>query len=77
MPTLNSKEKKTLVEVGLRLRSIRAEKGWTLEDVEERGFPSWRHLQRIETGNKNVTIITLSKLAKIYKKTLSALLEGI
>lgn len=51
---------------GMRIREIREEKGWTLEMVEEKGFPSWRHLQRIETG-KNINIITLLRLSKAIK----------
>jgi transcriptional regulator with XRE-family HTH domain len=63
---------KFLKKLGLRLREIRLSKGWTLEQVEEHGWPSWRHLQKIEAG-KNVTIVTLWKLAKIYKINLSDL----
>ncbi len=44
---------KFLKTLGLHLRKIRLEKGWTLEQTEEHGWPSWRHLQKIEAG-KNV-----------------------
>lgn len=54
-----------LKALGAKLRSIREAKGWTLEDTEEYGLKSWRHLQRVESG-KNVTIITLKKIAELY-----------
>lgn len=73
-PTSNQQ---LLNKLGDRLREIRESKKWTLEETEEHGWPSWRHLQRIETGHKNVTIITLTKLAKLYGVKLSELLKGL
>jgi transcriptional regulator with XRE-family HTH domain len=54
--------KKAVKAVGLKVRAIRNEKGLTLEEVEAKGYPSWRHLQKVEAG-KNVTLETLLKLA--------------
>ena len=61
---------KALKRLGLRLRAIRMQKGWTLEQTEEHGWGSWRHLQKIEAG-KNVTFATLFKLSKLYKMPMS------
>jgi transcriptional regulator with XRE-family HTH domain len=58
------REERRLKEVGLRVRMIREKKGFTLEEVEEKGYPSWRHLQAIEHGKKNFTITSLFRLAK-------------
>jgi cytoskeletal protein RodZ len=60
-----TKDIKLLKKIGARLREIRLEKGWTLEETEEHSWPNWRHLQKIETGNKNITVITLRKLAEL------------
>ena len=57
---------KYLKKLGHRLRQIRLDKGWTLEETEEHGWPSWRHLQKIESG-KNITIVTLVRLGSVYK----------
>ena len=67
---------KTLKRLGLRLREIRNEKGWTLEETEEHGWPSWRHLQKIEAG-KNITMATLWKLSKTYKVPMYSILTDL
>lgn len=48
-----------------RIRKLRTDRGWTLEETEEHGWKSWRHLQRIEAG-QNFTIDTLWKVCKLY-----------
>ena len=71
-----SNDETFLLNLGQRLREIRESHSWTLEQTEEHGWPSWRHLQKIETG-KNVPILTLYKLSKLYKIPLSEILNGI
>ena len=71
-----SSEEKFLKAIGERLRSIRLEKGWTLEQAEEHGWPNWRHLQKIESG-KNFTLLTLRNLSKLYKKSVSEILADL
>lgn len=74
--TLSSEDKKFLLKLGTRIRSLRLQKGWTLEEVEEHGWNDWTHLQKIESG-KNLTLVTLRKIAKLYKISLSKLLDGV
>lgn len=69
---ISAADKKFLKTLGLKLREIRLKKGWTLEETEEHGWPSWRHLQKIESG-KNITVLTLKKIASVYKIDLSDL----
>ena len=69
-------ENQYLERLGRRIRSLREQKGWTLEEVEVHGWPAWRHLQRVEAG-KNVTVITLRRVAKLYGITVSELLADI
>ena len=71
---LTKNELKYLTELGVRIRELRHQKGWTLEEVEEHGWPNWRHLQKIETG-KNVTIISILRISKLYKVSLDKLLS--
>lgn len=62
---IDPKCKKFIKDVGLRVRALRAAKGWTLEEAEEYGWESWRQLQKIESG-RNMTLATLWKVAKFY-----------
>jgi len=73
---VSSEEKKYLKKLGARIRTLRTEKNWTLEDVEEHGWSNWQHLQKIESG-KNITVITLRRVAQLYKLSLSELLEDV
>ena len=57
-----------------RIRKLRTDRGWTLEETEERGWKSWRHLQRIEAG-QNVTLYTLWKICRLYGIKMSDLFK--
>lgn len=67
-----TKDEIYLQKLGAKLRKMREDRGWTLEQTEEHGWPNWRHLQRIETG-KNVTVLTLLRLANLYGVSLPEL----
>jgi transcriptional regulator with XRE-family HTH domain len=62
--------------LGLKIRGLRQQRGWTLEDCEEHGWPSWRHLQSIEAG-KNINIKTLVNLANLFGVHPAEILEGL
>lgn len=68
--------KKSSKAIGLKIRALRIERGWTLEQTEEHGFKSWTHLQRIESG-KNITIRTLINVANLFGVHPSELLKEI
>jgi len=73
---LTADDQKFLKRLGQKIKSIRAKKGWTLEESEEHGWGNWQHLQKIESG-KNITIVTLRKVAQLYKISLSDLMSGV
>lgn len=50
--------------LGRRLRALREAKGWTLERSAERCDLDLKHLQKIEAGQLNVTLVTLVRLSK-------------
>lgn len=64
--TPNRAQKAFFKRLGLRLRKLRSQRGLTLEKTEEHGVKSWKHLQRIEAGEANITMMTLLELSKIY-----------
>ena len=74
---LSRKEKARLNGFGSKIRAIRLQKGLTLEQVEERGFPSWKHLQAIETGRKNLTITSFFRLTDALDVEPADLIRGI
>ena len=73
---VTAEEKKYLKRVGTKIRGLRIAKDWTLEDVEEHGWNNWQHLQKIEAG-KNITLVTLRRVAQLYKLDPSELLKGV
>lgn len=54
-------EKKAL---GARLRALRKTREWTLEKAAEHTGLDWRHIQMIEAGQPNVTLLTIVRLAE-------------
>lgn len=64
---MEKKDSNDLKEFGHKLRKIRESKGWTLEQTEEMGWPSWQHLQKIEMGSKNITFTTMRRLERLYQ----------
>jgi DNA-binding Xre family transcriptional regulator len=73
---IDGESKRKLKKIGLRIRSARQRRGWTLEETEEHGWPAWRHLQKIEAG-KNVTVVTLFKVCRLLKIAPSDLLRDL
>lgn len=60
--------------VGERARQLRTEKGLRQEDMCQFGF-EYKYYQRIEYGEKNLTLKTLNKLAKAFDIPFSELLN--
>ena len=73
---LDPQARRLVTGLAKRLRRLRDEQGWTLEDCETHGFKNWRHLQEIESG-KNITLETLTKVARLYRIHPSELLKGL
>jgi hypothetical protein len=66
-----------LKKFGLRIRGLRQDKGWTLEETEEHGWPNWVHMQRIESGKKNINLSTVVRLSRLYRISLSELFKDL
>ena len=74
--TLTLGDEKFLKKLGAKIRMARLARGWTLEQAEEHGWPSWQHLQKVESG-KNITVVTLRRVCALYKTSLSDLFNGV
>lgn len=66
-----------LKKFGKNLQTIRLEKGLTLRDLEiESGIDNGK-ISKMESGETNITIITLLKLSQALQVTPNELLEGL
>jgi transcriptional regulator with XRE-family HTH domain len=62
-----------LTALGARLRSLRAERGWTLDELARRANLSKSYLSRLEEGDRQPSIAALLSLAQAHDVPLSAL----
>lgn len=65
-----------LVKVGERLRRLRKERGWKLEDLAERTNLSRAYLSRLENGERQPSLSTLFHIAQAYGIAFSSLFES-
>ncbi len=49
--------------LGERVRALRQEHGWTLEQAAEAMQLDLKHLQKVEAGLVNVTLVTIVRIA--------------
>jgi transcriptional regulator with XRE-family HTH domain len=63
--------------LGNRLRSLRHQAGYLLEDVQDMIGIRYDLLSRIERGESRITILELMGLAIIYEVEFKELLEGL
>lgn len=49
--------------IGMRIRTVRKTRGWTLAEAAAHAGLTYQHLQKIETGLLNVTLMTLIRIA--------------
>lgn len=64
-----------LARVGSRLRALRRERGWRLEDLAERTKFSKAYLSRLESGERQPSLGALFRVARAYEVDFSSLFE--
>jgi transcriptional regulator with XRE-family HTH domain len=78
-PSRKYKESPEFIEarkgLGERIRALRLARRLTLEAAAERMELDFKHLQKVEAGQGNVTLVTLVRLAKGLEVPLEALFE--
>ena len=65
--------KRTVRALGLRVRTLREERSWTLQEAADVMLLDLKHLQKIESGQLNVTLVTLTRIADGFGEPLGAL----
>ena len=68
-----SRYKREAKLLGLSIRALRTTQGLTLEQAAERCDLDLKHLQKIESGLLNVTLVTLVRLAAGLQQPLVSL----
>lgn len=59
--------------LGVRVRELRQVRTWTLEKAAEAMNLDLKHLQKIEAGTLNVTLVTLVRIAEGLEEPISSL----
>ncbi len=73
-----SREKHALlVTVGMRIRKLRKEKGWTQTDMAVCLDMNRGHLSDIERGKREAVLTTLQIIARGLETTMARLLKGL
>jgi XRE family transcriptional regulator, aerobic/anaerobic benzoate catabolism transcriptional regulator len=62
-----------LAEIGNRVRSRRADMGWTLKDVAARSGVSTRFLSDLESGKGNISVARLDDIARALRLPIASL----
>lgn len=62
------------VVIGRNVRRFRAAKGWTQEELSNRCDFDQRYISQIETGQRNLTVLSLYELAQALGTTPVALI---
>jgi transcriptional regulator with XRE-family HTH domain len=65
------------VRFGAKVVGLRAERGWTQEDLAERTTITVKHISSLENGHREPCLGVLVKLAKSFGVSLPELLGGI
>lgn len=58
--------KSSAAAIGAEVRALRMAAAWTLEKAAERMGLDFRHLQQIEAGTVNVTLVTIVRIADAF-----------
>jgi transcriptional regulator with XRE-family HTH domain len=63
--------------VRMRIRGLRAARGWSLDDLAARCYLSPSTLSRIETGHRRIALDQLTPIARALGTTLDQLVESV
>src|SRR5580700_12000334 len=75
-PDLEAQIQSQLCSFGARLRELRLQRGWTLEELACRSSLSKAFLSRLESGGRQASIAAALTLARIFNVSLASLFES-
>jgi transcriptional regulator with XRE-family HTH domain len=61
---------------GVRLKELRLEKGWTLQELADQSGLSKTFVSRLETGDRQASIAAVLTLARIFGVSLASMFES-
>jgi|SRR5579862_2661181 len=67
---------RVLASLGSQLKTLRTQRGWTLEKLSSLSKLSEPYLSRLESGSRQPSLAALITLARVYDIALRTLLEG-
>jgi len=65
-----------LSSFGARLRELRRQRGWTLQDLADQSGLSQTFLSRLESGDRQASIAAVLTLSKVFEVSLASLFES-
>lgn len=62
---------------GQRVRALREARGWSQERAEQQVGLHWTYIGQVERGERNLTLLSIQKIAKGFKIELAELFKGL
>jgi hypothetical protein len=75
VPRLTAPERRVRQKLAANARRLREHAGLTLEEAAHRAGLHWRHWQKIESGEVNLTLTSLARVADALQVEAARLLE--
>src|SRR6202012_1191465 len=76
MTILENEVQTQLCSFGSRLRELRLQRGWTLQDLANQSSLSKTFLSRLESGDRQASIAAVLTLSRIFDVSLAFLFES-
>ena len=70
-------KKKTLVRFGRKIRNTRENQGFSQEELASKAGVHRTYIGMVERGEKNITLMTMKKIASALETRISSLLKDI
>jgi transcriptional regulator with XRE-family HTH domain len=62
---------------GQRVRDFRQARKWSQQDLEQHSGLHWTYIGQVERGERNLTLLSIQKIAKGFKVEIVDLFKGL